>query len=149
MSGAGTVELVVFCGLQASGKTTCYRRHFSRTHAHVSKDLMPNNRRKEARQRELIDELLGSGRCVVVDNTNPTVADRAPLIALGRRHGARVVAVFFPASVERCVARNAQREGRAHVPDVGIFATAKKLQPPTLSEGYDEVRIVAGEDPHG
>jgi predicted kinase len=39
----------------------------------------------------LIEEALTEGRSVVVDNTNPTVEDRAPIIALTRRYGAEVV----------------------------------------------------------
>jgi len=36
-----TLELVVFTGLQASGKTSFYRHHLADTHAHVSKDAWP------------------------------------------------------------------------------------------------------------
>ena len=39
--------------------------------------------------------------------------------------------------------RNRQREGKGRVPDVAIFTTRKKLVPPTLDEGFDEVRVVA------
>lgn len=78
-----TPELVIFTGLQASGKTSFYRDRFAATHAHVSKDLWPNGRKKEDRQRQLIAEHLRARRSVVVDNTNPAVTDRQPLIAIG------------------------------------------------------------------
>jgi hypothetical protein len=39
------VELVIFIGLQASGKTSFYRACFAATHAHVSRD---NSRRSTA-----------------------------------------------------------------------------------------------------
>ncbi len=136
------LELVIFCGLQASGKTTYYQRHLSATHAHISKDRMPHNRRREQRQRELIEQLLGVGRSVVVDNTNPMRADRQPLIALGRRHGAIVVGYFFSAKVRACLARNARRQGRGRIPVPGISATAKRLQPPDAAEGYDRLHVV-------
>jgi predicted kinase len=32
------MELVIFIGLQASGKSTFYHERFARTHVHVSKD---------------------------------------------------------------------------------------------------------------
>jgi predicted kinase len=64
-------------------------------HVVVSKDLMPNNKRKERRQRALIEEALAAGEGVVVDNTNPGQADRAPLIDLGRTYGAEVVGFYF------------------------------------------------------
>ena len=137
------VELIVFVGLQAAGKSTYYRTHFAATHVHVSKDLMKNVRNRDARQLQTIDEALAAGRSAVVDNTNPTPLLRAPLVELGRGHGARIVAMFFECSVRAAVGRNRAREGNERVPDVAIFTTAKKLVPPTVEEGFDEVRVIA------
>jgi len=137
------LELIVFVGLQAAGKSTYYHDNLAATHVHVSKDLMKNTRDREARQEREIGEALASGRSVVVDNTNPTPAVRAPLIAQGRGHGARVVAYYFETTVRDAVARNRGREGKARVPDAAIFATSKRMDPPSLSEGFDEVRVVA------
>jgi hypothetical protein len=44
--------------------------------------------------------------------------------------------------VRECLARNARREGKARVPDVAIYATAKRLVPPTRVEGFDELMCV-------
>lgn len=137
-----TPELVVFVGLPASGKSTYFYAHFAGTHEHVSKDLMPNARNRDARQRAMIDAALAAGKSVVVDNTNPTPAVRAPLIAAGKRHGVRVIAIYFPTEVRIAVMRNRGREGKARLPNVAIFATQKKLVPPTVEEGFDEVRVV-------
>jgi len=136
-------ELIVFVGMQGSGKSTYYRAHLSATHVHVSKDLMPNVRNRDAKQREMIVAALNAGRSVVVDNTNPTPAVRAPLIALGKAHGARVVAYSFEIAVKDAVARNCGRTGRARVPDVVVYVTARKLVPPKFDEGFDEVRVIA------
>jgi predicted kinase len=133
------LECAILVGLQASGKSTFYARRFASTHRHVSKDALPNARPKEPRQRRLIEEALSSGVSVVVDNTNPTEADRAPIIALARAYGARVVGYFFDASIRECVGRNRRREGRQAVPDVAIFTTAGRLRPPAAEEGFDEV----------
>lgn len=133
------MELVLFAGLQGSGKSTLYATRFATTHALVSKDRMRNNPNPERRQRRLIEEHLSAGRSVVVDNTNPTPEVRAPLIELGRRFGARIVGFHVESTVEESRARNAKREGRARVPDVAIFATAKKLVAPKLEEGFDEL----------
>ena len=136
------LELVVFIGLPGSGKSTYFRAHFAATHVHVSKDLMPNARRRDDRQERDIEAALAAGKSVVVDNTNPSREVRAPLIGLGRRHGARIIAIYFDADVRTAIMRNRQREGRARVPDVAIFATKKKLALPTLEEGFDEVRVI-------
>ena len=55
-------ELIIFVGLQASGKSTYYHTHFAATHVHVSKDLMKNARSRDARQQEMIEEALKAGR---------------------------------------------------------------------------------------
>ena len=138
-----SLELIIFVGLQAAGKSTYYHAHLAATHVHVSKDLMKNARDRDATQQRMIDEALAAGRSVAVDNTNPTPAVRAPLIEQGRRHRARVVAVFFETAVKDAVVRNRKREGKARVPDVALFVTAKKLVPPTVAEGFDEVRVIA------
>jgi predicted kinase len=135
-------ECVVFVGLQAAGKTTFFRRRFQSTHEHISRDNFPNARHPGARQAQLLGDALASGRSVVIDNTNPTPADRAPILATARQYGARVIAYFFEANTRASVGRNRGREGKARVPDVAIFSTAKRLVAPTCSEGFDEVYAV-------
>src|SRR5262245_31679417 len=118
------MELVVFTGLQGSGKSTFYRTRFAATHFHVSKDNFRSCRNRNARQRLLIETALGRGESVVVDNTNPTIAERDWVIELGRDCGARVIGYYFEPLVEACLVRNAAREGRARVPDCAIHITA-------------------------
>ena len=133
-----SVDLVVFVGLQASGKSTFYRERFA-THEHVSKDLFPNNKNRNRRQAQLIEASLSAGSPVVVDNTNPAPEDRRAIVELGREHGARIVSYYFESGVRLCIERNRRREGMARVPDVAIYATAKRLVAPSLSEGFDEL----------
>ena len=132
------MELVILVGLPGSGKTSFFQSRFASTHAHVSKDLM----HRGARQVALIEDALRAGRSVVVDNTSPRVADRAPLIAAGRRHGARIAGYVLETPRGECLQRNRRREGRARVPDVAVHVAAARMQPPTLDEGFDELFTV-------
>ena len=131
--------MVIFVGLQASGKSTFFRERFAATHELVSKDLSPNNKNRNRRQEDLIRDALSAGVPVVVDNTNPTPEDRKALIGLGREHGAKIFGYYFESTVRECLERNRLREGKAKVPDVAIYATAKKLVTPSRSEGFDEL----------
>jgi predicted kinase len=135
-------ELVILVGLQGAGKSTFYRTQLAGTHALVSKDLLPNNRNPARRQRQLIEEALGAGRSVVVDNTNPTAEVRAELIARGRAFGAGVIGYYFESRVADCLERNRRRESKARVPDVALYATRKRLCRPSLGEGFDRLYYV-------
>lgn len=134
-------------GLPASGKTSFYRERFAATHDHVSKDVMRHNRRPQHRQEQLMAAALAHGRSVVIDNTNPSAAVRAPLITLARANGAEVVGYLFRTEAADALRRNRAREGRARVPDVAIFATRKKLEPPTYAEGFDRLFDVTLDEP--
>jgi predicted kinase len=136
------LEVIVFTGLQAAGKSTFYQQRFQETHGLVSKDLLRNNRRPERRQQQLIGEALTAGRPVVVDNTNPLPADRETIIAVARSFQARVAGYYFASPLAQCLVRNAARGGAARVPDRGLFATAKRLVPPAPNEGFDELWMV-------
>ncbi|HEX2072422.1 MAG TPA: ATP-binding protein [Geodermatophilus sp.] len=135
-------ELVVMAGVQGSGKSTWVREHLAATHAVVSKDHWPNARRREARQRRVVAELLAAGHSVVVDNTNPTPEDRAALVAAARAAEVPVRAVWMDTPLDACFERNAGREGRARVPLVGVLATCGRFVPPTPAEGFDRVDVV-------
>jgi len=129
-------EVVLLIGLQACGKTTFYSSGLAATHALVSKDAMPRSaKRKSARQERELTALLSEGRDVCVDNTQPSRAERAAVIAVARSHGARVVGFWWPPDLATSLARNARREDP--VPEVGLYAALARWEEPTLSEGFD------------
>ena len=129
-------------GLPGAGKSTFFRQRFAATHEHISRDELRKSREPLRRQDELLESALRAGRSVVVDNTNVSLKDRAALIAVGRRFGARLSVYLFECSARECVARNAGREGAARIPPVGIFAAAKRLVRPARSEGFDVLFVV-------
>lgn len=70
-----------------------------------------------------------------------------PLIAIARAVGAKVASYSFVVTVEESLRRNAGRDGRARIENVGIYSVAKRLGVPGAAEGFDErfeVRAVDG-----
>src|ERR1041384_8342092 len=141
------MECVILIGLPAAGKSTFFRERFAATHDHVSKDVLRSNKHPQRRQERLIAESLAAGRSVVVDNTNPSATVRAPLIEIARKYGAEVVGYFFVTEAGDALRRNRAREGRDRVPDVAIFTTRKRLEPPTEAEGFDRLYVVRMNEP--
>jgi predicted kinase len=133
------VEVAILIGLQGSGKTTFCRRVLAADHVVVSKDAFRNARRPQRRQMRLIDEALSEGRSVVVDNTNPSPQEWQPLIDAARTHDAETVGYWFAPDLTAARERNALRGGRARVPEVGLYATFKRLRPPRRGDGFDRL----------
>jgi predicted kinase len=134
---------VVFCGLQGSGKSTFFARHFAATHIRLNLDMLRTRHREDV----LLHACLAVGQPFVADNTNPTPPQRARYATLARAAGfAAVECYWFDTPVEVCVARNADRPEATRVPEIGVRGTAAKLVPPTRAEGFDKVwRVSLGE----
>jgi predicted kinase len=141
--GGPALEVAIMIGLQASGKTTFCRQVLAADHVLVSKDAFPNARNPQRRQLRLIGEALARRHSVAVDNTNPSPQEWQPLIETARRHGAAPVGYWFPPDLTASQERNAVRDGRARVPAVGLYATLKRLRPPTRADGFDRLYRVA------
>lgn len=133
------LECAILIGLPGSGKSTFYRERLASTHRHVSKDNFPHARSRQARQDALLREALSHGLSAAVDNTNVSLEERRSIIAIAREYGARIVGYYIEASTREAVARNERREGRARVPKVAVFTAAKRLVPPRIAEGFDEL----------
>jgi len=76
----------------------------------------------------------------VIDNTNPSGADRAKYIEAAKNAQYSIVGYYFRSKVEDCLERNETRVVR--VPEVGILSTARKLELPSMDEGFGNLRYV-------
>ena len=125
----------MLCGMQASGKTTLYRDRFLATHARISMDLL----RTRAREAAFLALCLETRLPFVVDNTNPTPAERRRYVEPAREAGFRVIGYVVEVDPSVALARNAERAGRARVSERGVIGTAKRFIRPSPAEGFDEL----------
>jgi predicted kinase len=132
------MEAVIFIGIPATGKTTFYRERFFATHIRLSLDMLHTRHREYLLLRACLD----AKQPFVVDNTNVTIADRERYITLAHAARFRVVGYYFPSTIEDAHRRNAERTGKARVPVAGIYAKQKRLEAPTLSDGFDAFHTV-------
>lgn len=129
---------VIFIGLQASGKTTFYRKYFS-GYVHINLDTL----KRRSRERTLLNKCIENGDSFVVDNTNPTREDRQRYFDALKGEDYEIHGYYFKSSIDDCLSRNSKRQGKARIPDVGVRATYKKLERPGYDEGFDRLYYVA------
>ncbi len=134
--------MVLCIGIQASGKSSFCRETFPAL-IHVSLDDLHTRKKEEA----LIDDCLKRGVSLVIDNTNPTKESREGYISKAKENGYKVYGFYFRSSVEECIRRNDEREGKAQVPRIAIAHTHRILEVPAQTEGFDRLFYVciAGE----
>lgn len=129
------MEAIIFCGIQASGKSSFFKERFFGTHMHLSLDLL-NTRNRLGR---FMETCLTTQMPFVIDNTNPTRTEREQYIRAAKARHYRVIGYYFRSDISDALRRNAQRQGKALIPEQGLKATYNKLQLPAREEGYDEL----------
>jgi predicted kinase len=132
------MQLIMFVGIPASGKSTFYKEQFFHSHMRVSLDLF-NTRNKESKFLELAFLL---HQRVVIDNTNVAKVDRVPYIEQAKANRYTVIGYYFESNLADCLERNERRSGKEKINHVGVIAKLKNLEPPMLLEGFDELYTV-------
>jgi predicted kinase len=136
------MEAVIFVGLQGAGKSTFYKERFFDTHVRVNLDVLKTRHREN----RFLMACVESGQRFVLDNTNPTKAERQVYIRMAKDAGFRVAGYYFQSRVEDCKRRNEQRPADRRVPLRGFLGTAGRIELPSLKEGFDELHYVSIEE---
>lgn len=158
----GGGEVVIFVGMPASGKSTLAASYTARGYLRLNRDERGGTLRGLAQE---LDRALAEGaERVVLDNTYGTRAQRAPVVALARRHGlgVRVISMTTPleAAQANAVDRMLDRCGRLLEPeelrqankrDPNLFSPnvqfryRREYEPPHADEGFDAIEEVCAE----
>ena len=132
------MEGILFIGIQASGKTSFYQRFFAKTHLHLSLDMLKTRHRETI----LVQACIQAKQSFVIDNTNPTRAERKKYIAWLKAGGFKIKGYYFSSRLEDSLHRNLLRSGKELIPEAGVRSTHKKLELPVHEEGFDELFCV-------
>ncbi len=142
-------RIVLAIGLPGSGKSAYFER---KGITPVSSDLLrqllfddPADQRMPhlvfQTLRSLLRVRLRAGTLTTyVDATNLTRRGRRPYFQIARSYGCLVDALFFQVPVEECLRRNRRR--RRRVPEPAILRLARKLQAPSLEEGFRRIVVI-------
>lgn len=132
---------VIFIGIQGSGKSSFYLQNFFKTHMRISMDMLKTRHRETL----LLSACLAAKQPVVIDNTNPTQAERERYIAAFKQSRFHISGYFFATELNECLSRNADRAGKERVPEIGVRGTYKKLVLPQYREGFDKLYLVTAQ----
>lgn len=132
------MEAVILVGIQGAGKSTFFKENFFDSHVRINLDML----RTRNRERLLFEACLEAKQKFVLDNTNLTREGREKYIARAKEFGFKITCYYFRANLKDAVERNNRREGKAKIPEKGLFAAFKRLQIPKPEEGFDELFYV-------
>lgn len=130
----------IMIGIQGSGKSEFCRRYLPDVF-HINLDTL----KTRYQEKKAIESCLEVACDFVIDNTNPTKADRLRYIPLVKENGYRVVGYFMQSILKECIERNDMREGKARVPAKAIAMTSNRMELPDKEEGFDELYYVAND----
>lgn len=85
------MELILFIGIQAVGKSTFYQQRFFNTHIRINLDMLKTRHREQI----LVKACLAAQQPFIIDNTNVTRKERARYITLAKAAHFRVIGYYF------------------------------------------------------
>ena len=132
------MEMVIFIGIQATGKSEFYKRNFYRTHIRLNLDMLKTRHRENI----ILNACIEAKQPLVVDNTNLTIEQRVKYIELAKKNRFKVTGYYFQSKVADALVRNSERSEKELVPEVAILGAFKKMQLPSVSEGFDSLLYV-------
>ncbi|KAL8948829.1 MAG: hypothetical protein Q9222_005013 [Ikaeria aurantiellina] len=143
-----TLDLVLFCGSPASGKSTFYRKHLNPLgYERVNQDTL-KTRDKCIKAAE---SCLARGDPVAIDNTNADRETRAIWIQVAQKFKVPIRCVYFTATPKLCQHNDTVRaiagesfnpDKRTILPHSAFSSFASRFKQPTMEEGFQDVIAV-------
>ena len=161
------MELVVFAGIPASGKSTESIKYREKGYRIVSSDeirgkimngvsLADVSAEEQNRINALVfetiyrntEEALRHGQSVVVDATHLNRGFRTEFLKYFEKFDCQKKCVLFITPFEICLQRNRKRTGPAFVPEDVMYWMLGSFECPSYEEGWDVIESVTADEPY-
>lgn len=129
--------MIVITGIPGSGKSTLVRKRFG-TYKRINLDKVKSRSREE---NEIL-KALNNNENIVVDNTNTTRKARKRYLDLAKSFGVPVKSVYLRCPLDVALKRNESRKGEEQVPSFVVKFYNRKLEMPSLDEGFDSCETI-------
>ncbi|TLD22662.1 PNK3P-domain-containing protein [Venturia nashicola] len=153
---ANDVDLVIYCGSPACGKSTFYWKHLKPLgYERVNQDIL----KSRDRCIKTASGHLANGKSVLIDNTNASREARAHWTTLAAKHKVPIRCIYFTANDKLCRHNDAVRalnaaifnqdlgktlnpEDRTILPSVAFTSYRARFEEPKLNEGFTDIMKV-------
>ena len=144
-------KMYMVIGAPGCGKSTYIQNHLKENEIVISRDKIRFGMLKDtdeyfSKEKEVynefikqIDAAIAADATFYVDQTSLNAAARNKLFSRLKKKPDKVIGIYFTTSLDTILQRNAQRTGRALVPEDAVINMFNSLTKPTLEEGFDEI----------
>ncbi len=148
----GTMYLM--CGAPGCGKSYYIKTHLKEGEKIISRDeirfsMLKDKDKYFSKEKEVYNEFLrrinaeiAAGSDFYVDQTSLNTGARAKLLNRLNKKPTKLIAIYIDRPLERILFQNAQRTGRALVPEDAVINMFNSIEIPTKKEGFDDIWII-------
>ena len=144
-------KMYVMIGAPGCGKSTYIKNHIKDNEIVISRDTIRFSMLKDedeyfSKEKQVYDEFIKQINAAIADETDFYVDQtslnrgaRNKLFSRLEKRPEQVIVIYFNTPLETILQRNAQRTGRALVPEDAVINMFNSLTKPTTDEGFTDI----------